>query len=94
MRFPWRMLALGSVAAMTASLGACGDKGEESNATVSMEKMGDADGTTNDAMTDLDGVQSEGTAMAIEGGNNSSSAASNASAAKTEAANSEVVADQ
>ena len=50
------------------SLTACGgaDKGGNS---VQMKDMEVVDGTATDAMTDLDGVQSEGTAIALPGAN-------------------------
>ena len=79
------------------SLTACGgaDKGGNS---VQMKDMEVVDGTATDAMTDLDGVQSEGPAIALPGANaagNDSAAASDArpaTPAPAEAA--EVVADQ
>ncbi|ETI58462.1 hypothetical protein C100_23675 [Sphingobium sp. C100] len=78
-------------------LAACGgaDKGGNS---VQMKDMEVVDGTATDAMTDLDGVQSEGTSVAMPDAN----AASNDSAAtapakpvaQAPAEDAEVVADQ
>lgn len=79
------------------SLTACGgaDKGGNS---VQMKDMEVVDGTATDAMTDLDGVQSEGTAIALPGTNaagNDSAAASDARpATPAPAEDAEVVADQ
>ena len=81
-------------------LAACGDKeADGENATVQMQDLEKVDGTINDAMTDLDGVQTEGTAMAE---NDSTSAAATAKSAPAENASTsaetptdeEVVADQ
>ena len=77
------------------SLTACGgaDKGGNS---VQMKDMEVVDGTATDAMTDLDGVQSEGTAIAAPGNvgaaNQSASASNTPASAPAEDA--EVVADQ
>lgn len=81
--------------------GGCGSKEEVGNATeVQMKDLETVDGTINDAMTDLDGVQSEGTAMA-ETGNASAPAASPAKDAEKDGSagsapdmETEVVADQ
>ncbi|MCB2015738.1 MAG: hypothetical protein KDE67_12685 [Sphingobium sp.] len=84
------------------ALSACGDSKESANSVdVQMKDLETVDGTINDAMTDLDGVQTEGTAMA-ETGNNSTAAATptetTSAAAKAEAegttADAEVVAEQ
>ena len=78
-------------------LAACGgaDKGGNS---VQMKDMEVVDGTATDAMTDLDGVQSEGTAIALPDANaagNDSAAASDARpATPAPAEDAEVVADQ
>ncbi len=56
-------------------LAGCGGEQKGGN-TVQMKDMEVVDGTATDAMTDLDGVRSEGTAIAEPAGN-----ASNASAA-------------
>ena len=45
------------------SLTACGS-GDKGGSNVQMKDMEVVDGTATDAMTDLDGVQSEGTAIA------------------------------
>lgn len=86
--------------AMAALLGACGRGNETGNSTqVQMTDLEKADGTINDAMTDLDGVQVEGTMAApIDNSANGSTAASVATEAKvqgsTSNASEEVVADQ
>lgn len=79
----------------------CGGVKDSGNTTeVQMKDLETVDGTINDAMTDLDGVQSEGTAMAETGSNSGTSAAPAGNTAK-EAGESpasdtetEVVADQ
>jgi hypothetical protein len=58
-----------------AALAGCGGSDKGSN-SVQMKDMEVVDGTASDAMTDLDGVQSEGTAVTLPGNN----AADNASA--------------
>ncbi|QGP79971.1 hypothetical protein [Sphingobium sp. CAP-1] len=83
-------------------LAACGKK-DEGTTKVQMKDMEVVDGTATDAMTDLDGVQSEGTAVALSTGN--ATAASNSSTPARPAADkpagdkpagddAEVVADQ
>ena len=77
------------------SLTACGG-GDKSGSNVQMKDMEVMDGTATDAMTDLDGVQSEGTAIAApgnDGGANQSASASDTPAAAP-AEDAEVVADQ
>ena len=49
-------------------LASCGGK-DESQTKVQMKDMDVVDGTATDAMTDLDGVQSEGAAVAMPGTN-------------------------
>lgn len=49
---------------LTAGLGACQGK-EQGNTTVPMKDLEVVDGTATDAMTDLDGVRTEGTAVAL-----------------------------
>lgn len=90
---------LSFVIAVTAlPLAACG--GEKSGNSVQMKDMEVVDGTATDAMTDLDGVQSEGTAIAVPAGNAANAAppappADNRAAARDDAeANAEVVSDQ
>ncbi|PZU68378.1 MAG: hypothetical protein DI540_08680 [Sphingobium sp.] len=46
-------------------LAGCGGGGGKSGNTVQMKDMEVVDGTATDAMTDLDGVQSEGTSLAL-----------------------------
>lgn len=76
-------------------LAGCGS--EKSGNSVQMTDMEVVDGTATDAMTDLDGVQSEGTAIAVPAGNASNSAAAvrndNVTATQNEA-EAEVVSDQ
>lgn len=82
-------------------LTAC-DKKDEGATKVQMKDMEVVDGTATDAMTDLDGVQSEGTAVALPAGNaaspNSSApanaAADKPTAEKAEGADAEVLSDQ
>lgn len=102
MHFMVSRAGIGLMAAgLAISLSGCGEKKDSANMSeVQMKDLDAADGTINDAMTDLDGVQTEGTAL-VEAGN----ASGNASAAKapsstgndsepTKEGNSEVVADQ
>jgi hypothetical protein len=65
------------------TLTGCGKKNETSS-TVQMNGMEVVDGTATDAMTDLDGVQSEGTAIALSA-NRSDNAAAPAPAPKEDA---------
>ena len=94
-----------TAAALSAALatGGCGSKEQADNATeVQMKGLETVDGTINDAMTDLDGVQSEGVAVADTGtGNSGNAPASPAGSAKkdtdetvTSDTETEVVADQ
>ena len=82
--------------AMLFALAACGSADKGGN-KVEMKDMEVVDGTATDAMTDLDGVQSEGTAVAMPNSN----AADNGAAArpkpaeqKAQAEDAEVLADQ
>ncbi|MGD9810092.1 MAG: hypothetical protein AB7U35_01995 [Sphingobium sp.] len=83
-----------------ALLPGCGGKsGDDNVSEVQMKDIENADGTINDAMTDLDGVQSEGTAIAANdaAANASAPAAAKADGGKEPPApeeNEEVVADQ
>lgn len=95
-----RMLA--AALGFTLALSACGGSKDSANSVdVQMKDLETVDGTINDAMTDLDGVRTEGTAMA-ETGNNAAAAATptetTSAAAKAEAAgassDAEVVAEQ
>jgi len=91
-----------TAAALSAALltGGCGGEKGGNGTDVQMKDLETVDGTINDAMTDLDGAQSEGTAMVQTGNNASATAgaagkddrAANASAASD--AETEVVADQ
>lgn len=54
------IVALGMAAILLAACGGAQDDGEQS---VTMRDMEVVDGTASDAMTDLDGVQSEGLAL-------------------------------
>lgn len=79
------------------TLAGCGKK-DESSSTVPMNNLEVVDGTATDAMTDLDGVQSEGAAVALSA-NRSDNAAGPAEAPKNEAApkpaaDTEVLSDQ
>lgn len=81
--------------ACCALVAACGGETKGGN-SVQMKDMEVVDGTATDAMTDLDGVQSEGGMLALPAGNAASNAAGNAAdpAEPAAAANSEVLADQ
>ena len=65
------------------SLAGCENKGSGTTETVKMKDMEVVDGTINDAMTDLDGVQSEAIAIADTGGNASAPAANSSAPAPT-----------
>ena len=91
-----RRIAL--LTAVLISLAACGSGPADVQSNVSMKDLEVVDGTASDAMTDLDGVRSEGTALAPTGESNSVSAgaarpAANATA-PAEEADTEVIADQ
>ncbi|BBF69044.1 MULTISPECIES: hypothetical protein [Sphingomonadaceae] len=77
------------------ALAGCGDK-EQGGNKVQMKDMEVVDGTATDAMTDLDGVQSEGTAIALPSGNaaENSSMPAKAVAEKAPAEDAEVLSDQ
>lgn len=86
------------VSAFALPLAACGSNKSETTSTVAMNNMDVVDGTTTDAMTDLDGVKSEGTAMVPGGAGNTATttapkAADNASD-PAEQPDTEVIADQ
>ncbi len=76
-------------------LAACNDK-EQGGNKVQMKDMEVVDGTATDAMTDLDGVQSEGTAIALPSGNaaDNGSAPAKAAPQKAPAEDAEVLSDQ
>lgn len=94
-----RRTALIMPIAMLLALAACGGA-DKAGEKVQMKDMEVVDGTATDAMTDLDGVQSEGTAVALPGndaaGNASAPAKPGAkpSADKAASEDSEVLADQ
>ncbi len=76
----------------------CGGK-DKASGTIQMKDMEVVDGTATDAMTDLDGVKSEGADIATPAGNASNAAEAKAppkdKAAKAEAGgDAEVLADQ
>lgn len=79
------------------ALTACG-KDEKTSNTVQMKDLEVVDGTTTDAMTDLDGVQSEVPAAALpSAGSNNSAAAAPAKpepAANAASGETEVLSDQ
>jgi hypothetical protein len=53
--------------AAVALLAGCGGGGSTQGNSVALKDLEKADGTTTDAMTDLDGVRAEGTALAETG---------------------------
>lgn len=78
------------------TLTACGKK-DEGTTTVQMNNLEVVDGTATDAMTDLDGVQSEGVALAVSGNGSDNEAApadAKNAAAEQPAQDAEVVSDQ
>ncbi|MES1986215.1 MAG: hypothetical protein V4461_14825 [Pseudomonadota bacterium] len=87
------------VSAFTLPLTACGSNKTETTSTIAMNNLDVVDGTTTDAMTDLDGVKSEGTAM-VPGSAGNTATTSNAPKAAANAsdpaeqADTEVIADQ
>jgi hypothetical protein len=85
--------------ALTLPLAACGSKDTGNKSAVPMKDLEVVDGTANDAMTDLDGVKSEGTALVDTGAGNTAATPDNATAptekkADEADAKAEVVADQ
>lgn len=88
------LLPIGALAAC-ALLAACGG-GDKGGNSVQMKDMEVVDGTATDAMTDLDGVQSEGTATVLPAGNaaDNGSASPAKPAAKPQSDDSEVLSDQ
>ena len=97
MRCEARMIFTALLLTASATLGACGKDDKTSN-TVQMKDLEVVDGTTTDAMTDLDGVQSEvpSAALPSAGGNNSAAAApqSEPAAANATGGEAEVLSDQ
>lgn len=90
---PVRYLILSTTMAL--GLAACGAKDSNTTNTVAMKNLEVVDGTASDAMTDLDGVKSEGTAtVATNSSNASAPAPTRAPINGTEPADTEVIADQ
>lgn len=78
-------------------LAACGSGPADVQSNVSMKDLEVVDGTASDAMTDLDGVRSEGTSTAPTGESNSTPATARVASNTSDAANAadtEVIADQ
>ncbi|CAM5320784.1 hypothetical protein ACFSUK_11585 [Sphingobium scionense] len=77
-------------------LAGCGGGSEKTGNTVQMKDMEVVDGTATDAMTDLDGVQSEGTSLALPENRTAPTTAAPAKAdnAAASANDEEVVSDQ
>ncbi|WP_022683744.1 hypothetical protein [Sphingobium bisphenolivorans] len=96
MRLEARTIVTATLLLGCVTLTACGKK-DEGTTTVQMNNLEVVDGTTTDAMTDLDGVQSESTALAVSG-NRSDNAAAPAEAknesAPQPAQDTEVLSDQ
>ncbi|MPT49304.1 MAG: hypothetical protein E2598_12955 [Sphingobium sp.] len=85
-----------SIISLTSGCG--GEKGTGNSTAIQMKDLETVDGTINDAMTDLDGVQAESTAV-VNSGNESAatrttSAPHNATQASPPEEDTEVVADQ
>jgi hypothetical protein len=95
MRFGAKTFFTLTLIAATLPLAACGGK-EEGGNKVQMKDMEVVDGTATDAMTDLDGVQSEGTAVALPDNNSASNSSAPAKPApeKVPAQEAEVLSDQ
>lgn len=82
-------------AALALGLSGCGSKDNGNTNTVAMKNLEVVDGTASDAMTDLDGVKSEGTSTVVTNSSNASAPAlSKAPTNSTEPADTEVIADQ
>lgn len=85
-------------AALSVSLTACSKGSDGGNTTIAMKDLEVVDGTTSDAMTDLDGVRTEGTAMAPVAAGNATTARADGDAETNSAApaeqGAEVVSDQ
>lgn len=90
---PKPLLSIGALAAC-ALLAACGG-GDKGGNSVQMKDMEVVDGTATDAMTDLDGVQSEGTATVLPAGNAAENGTTPAKPSeKMQSDDSEVLSDQ
>ncbi|WP_340267422.1 hypothetical protein [Sphingobium mellinum] len=88
MRLDTRMICTALAIAGCLGASACGKK-EQGGSAVQMKDLEVVDGTTTDAMTDLDGVQSEAPAPAVPGmsaAGNSAGAIASAPANRTEPA--------
>jgi hypothetical protein len=70
-----RRLSTGLGICALLGLAACDSKPMQNNSVTEMRDMEKVDGTITDAMTDLDGIRSEATAVVDTGTGNSSSAA-------------------
>lgn len=97
MRCKARMIFTALLLTGCTALAACG-KDDKTGNTVQMKDLEIVDGTTTDAMTDLDGVQSEAPSAALSSAtsNNSAAAAPEASPAPANGAQgeAEVLSDQ
>ncbi len=96
---PMRLAPLAAISAASLLLAACGGKSESNTTQAHLSDLEKADGTISDAMTDLDGVQTETPIAPLDNsaarasapaGNAGEGAADNAAAPAQE----EVVADQ
>lgn len=81
MRLDARMICTAWAIAGCLAVAGCGKKDEGGN-TVQMKNLEVVDGTTTDAMTDLDGVRSEAPAPAVPGMNASDNGTASTSSAK------------
>ncbi|MDX3909362.1 MAG: hypothetical protein QHC67_06030 [Sphingobium sp.] len=85
-------------AALALPLASCGKGDSQNSSAVAMNNLEVVDGTASDAMTDLDGVKSEGTPLAANAtdapGNNASRASAKNADPAENAADTEVIADQ
>ena len=95
-----RLTLTAASVAILLSLAGCGGQGDGNGAEVQMSDLQKADGTINDAMTDLDGVQVEGMPVADTGNGSASGNAARAVSSPTDgnqtgtSGDEEVVADQ
>lgn len=99
MRRGARPIIIAGSIACSLLLAACGGGGEKEGNSIQMKDLEVVDGTATDAMTDLDGVQAEGTAVVAPNGvaGNAANAADRAAPApkpEAEAADTEVLSDQ
>ncbi len=93
-----RLMPLAAVLTASLLLGACGGKSTGNTTQAHLSDLEKADGTINDGMTDLDGVQTETPAVALTNAAPTGAPAGNASEKQTgnaaTPAQEEVVADQ